>query len=206
MLLRGRPRFVSRETWALRSLLAPTKPTEKTFEQLVAVLTEHYSPLPPEAMQRYRFNSRSRQPGESVAAFVADLRRLAEHCEFGTALNKMLRDRLLHGINDERIRDKLLQEKNLTQDRAIAIAQGVESATKNLQEMKAPTKPDQVHKVFRRRHPPVGKDVTCHRCGVPGHLCVGSGIGPVIQGASRYSSFSCGSRSGSNVYGQELVK
>ena len=89
----------------LRSLLAPTKPTEKTFEQLVAVLTEHYSPPLPEAMQRYRFNSRSRQ---SVAAFVANLRRLAEHCEFGTTLNKMLRDRLLHGINDERIREKLL--------------------------------------------------------------------------------------------------
>ena len=46
----------------------------------------------------------------------------------------------------------------------------MECATKNLQEMKAPTKPDQVHKVFRRRHPPVGKDVTCHRCGAPGHL------------------------------------
>ena len=28
----------------LRSLLSPSKPTEKTFEQLMAVLTEHYNP------------------------------------------------------------------------------------------------------------------------------------------------------------------
>ena len=27
----------------LRSLIAPTKPTDKTFEELVAVLTEHYT-------------------------------------------------------------------------------------------------------------------------------------------------------------------
>ena len=62
----------------LRSLIAPTKPTDKTFEELVAVLTEHYSPQPSEVMQRFRFNSRSRKEGESVAAYVAELRRLAE--------------------------------------------------------------------------------------------------------------------------------
>ena len=66
----------------LRSLIAPTKPTDKTFEELVAVLTEHYSPQPSEVMQRFRFNSRSRKEGESVAAYVAELRRLAEFCNF----------------------------------------------------------------------------------------------------------------------------
>ena len=39
----------------LRSLLSPVKPTEKTFEQLVAVLTEHYNPQPSEVMQRFPF-------------------------------------------------------------------------------------------------------------------------------------------------------
>ena len=34
----------------LRSLLSPTKPTEKTFEELVAVLSGHYSPPPSEVM------------------------------------------------------------------------------------------------------------------------------------------------------------
>lgn len=160
----------------LRSLLAPTKPSEKIFEQLVAVLTDHYSPPPPEVMQRFHCNSWTRQPGESVAAFMADLDRLAEHCKFGTTLNEMLCDRLVHGINDERIREKLLQEKDLTYDRAIAIAQRVETASKNLKEMKVPksdstvTKSESVHKVFRKKSPPERKEVTCHRCGTPGHL------------------------------------
>ena len=66
----------------LRSLLAPTKPTEKTYEQLVEVLTKHYSPAPTEVMQRFRFNSRARKDGESIANYVAELRRLAEGCNY----------------------------------------------------------------------------------------------------------------------------
>ena len=61
----------------LSSLLAPAPPGEKDFGELVKVLKEHYSPLPSEIVQRYRFNSRVRQPGESVAAYVAELRAIA---------------------------------------------------------------------------------------------------------------------------------
>ena len=71
----------------LRSLIAPEKPTEKTFEQLVAVLTEHYSPKPTEVMQRFRFNSRARKEGKPVAEYVAELRKLTEFCKYGVALN-----------------------------------------------------------------------------------------------------------------------
>ena len=78
----------------LRSLLTPDKPSDKTFEELTALLAKHYSPPPSEVIQRYRFNSRSRNDGESIAAYVADLRRLAEFCNFGTTLEKMLRDRI----------------------------------------------------------------------------------------------------------------
>ena len=163
----------------LRSLLSPEKPSAKSFEELVAKLTEHYSPPPPEVIQRFRFNSRSRQPGESVSTYMADLRRLAEQCNYGTTLEKMLRDRIVYGINDERIREKLLEEKDLSYKRALEIAQGVEAANKNLKEMKAPkpepTAPAPVHKVPSRRPPPTHErgqnpTVKCHRCGAAGHL------------------------------------
>ena len=68
------------------------KPTDRTFKELVAVLTEHYSPQLSEVMQRFLFNSRSRKEEESMAAYVAELRCLVEFCNFGTTLDKMLRD------------------------------------------------------------------------------------------------------------------
>ena len=73
----------------LRSLLAPAKPKGKSYAELVAKLTEHYSPMPSEVMQRFRFNSRSRRNGESVAAYVAELRRLAEYCNYGDTLDQV---------------------------------------------------------------------------------------------------------------------
>ena len=70
----------------LKSLLAPVKPADKTFEEIVSILTKHYSPPPSVVVQSYRFFSRVRQPGESVSAFVAALRRLAQDCNFGDAM------------------------------------------------------------------------------------------------------------------------
>ena len=93
----------------------------------MAVLTEHYNPQPSEVMQRFRFNSRSRKAGETVAAYVADLRRLAEFCNYG-----MLRDRLVWGINDDKTQAKFLQEKDLDFEKALTIARGYETAEKNL--------------------------------------------------------------------------
>ncbi len=49
-------------------------------------------------MQRFKFNSRKRQPNETVADYVAVLRELAQHCNYGDKLQEMLRDRLVCGI------------------------------------------------------------------------------------------------------------
>ena len=175
----------------LRSLISPVKPTDKTYEELVKKLTEHYSTTPSEVMQRFQFNSRSRRIGESVAAYLAELRRLAEHCNYGDTLDKMLRDRLVWGINDAGIQRKLLQENDpLTLAQALTVAQGAETADKNLKEMKAApqeldsssssqagvkVKSEPIQKVNSKRKPATTREgaqggVTCHCCGHPGHL------------------------------------
>ena len=83
----------------LKSLLAPVKPAKKTLAESVDVLTKHYSQSPSELVQSYRFITRVRQPGETVSAFLAELRRIAENCNFGDALERNLRDRIVVGIN-----------------------------------------------------------------------------------------------------------
>ena len=90
----------------------------------------------------------------------------------------MLRDRLVYGINDDRICGKFLEEKDLSYKRALEIVRGVEAASKNLKEMKVKnevTTPAPVHKVQGQRHAPTRErgqnpKVMCHRCGTEGHL------------------------------------
>ena len=63
-------------------LLAPAKPKEKSYQELVKLIQDHLAPKPSEIVQRFKFNNRFRNEGESVADFVAALRNLAEHCEY----------------------------------------------------------------------------------------------------------------------------
>jgi hypothetical protein len=45
--------------------------------------------------ERFRFHKRKQLEGESINDYVAVLRKLAEHCDFGDRLADDLRDRLV---------------------------------------------------------------------------------------------------------------
>lgn len=87
----------------LRNLLQPEKPGEKTYDQIVSTLKAHFSPKPLVIAERFRFHRRNQLEGETVTVFVAVLKKLAEHCEFGDVLNDTLRDRLVCGLRCEGI-------------------------------------------------------------------------------------------------------
>ena len=82
----------------LKDLLAPEKPATKSFQQIVTTLQEHLNPKPLEIAERFRFYKRNQHEGESILSYVAELRKLATHCNFGGNLNEALRDRLVCGL------------------------------------------------------------------------------------------------------------
>ncbi|CAB4039062.1 Hypothetical predicted protein [Paramuricea clavata] len=112
----------------IRNLITPNKPSEKTFAELVELVQQHQHPKPSAIVQRFKFNTRFRKPGESIASNVAELRSLSEHCDFKSTLEEMLRDRLVCGINDEQIQRRLLAESSLDFKKAMKIATSMETA------------------------------------------------------------------------------
>ena len=65
--------------------------------------------------ERYRFNRSVQEPGESNDQYRTALRKLAEGCSFNRIMpEEILRDRLVFGIRDAKVRRKLLLEMNLT--------------------------------------------------------------------------------------------
>ncbi|XP_077861637.1 uncharacterized protein LOC144342207 [Saccoglossus kowalevskii] len=134
----------------MRSLVSPDKPSDKTYTELCELMQAYYHPKPSPIVQRFKFNSLVRKPGQSVAEFVADLRHIAEHCDYGATLQEMLRDRLVCGIQDDRIQRRLLSESALDFKKAMELAQGIEIATKNatdIQVLKAATPQGREEKV-----------------------------------------------------------
>ena len=84
---------IGRETYALLcNLLAPDKPSAKTFAQHKVALQCHFYPKPLVIVERFCFHRRCQQVGESIAEYITELRRLATNCEFGEYLERALRD------------------------------------------------------------------------------------------------------------------
>ena len=116
----------------LRSLVSPASVDDSTYPQLTGELEEYYNPKPSEIEQRFKFNSRCRQPMESVATFVTELRALAKHCNYAAgSLDSLLRDRLVCGINDMQMQRRLLSEKEITFKTALEIALAMETAARD---------------------------------------------------------------------------
>ena len=122
----------------LRSLMAPDTPQSKSFKTLVDVLKKHYDPKPLVIAERYTFNQRNQRQGESVAEYVAELRRLATTCNFGTFLEDALRDRLVCGLRSESARRRLLADADgeISLTKAIQHAQRDEQAEQNSRALK----------------------------------------------------------------------
>lgn len=80
----------------------PKKPAEKSFEQVVALLK------PNEIAEFFQFNMRDREDVESLSQYLAELRRLTEHCDYGDQCENILRDPLVYEIKHEHIQQRLL--------------------------------------------------------------------------------------------------
>ena len=79
--------------------------------------------------ERFRFHRHQQYSSESVAQFLAALRNLAIHCDFGAVLNVTLRDRSVCGLRSQAVQRKLLSEAGLTLSKATEIASAAEAAS-----------------------------------------------------------------------------
>ena len=78
--------------------------------------------------ERYRFNRRSQEAGETYDQYRTALRKLSENCDFQSiSPDEILRDRLVFGISDNKVRERLLRESNLTLAKADEICRAAES-------------------------------------------------------------------------------
>ena len=69
---------IGKHTYSLlRNLVAPGVPKDESFAALLAALTSHYEPKPITIAERHRFYNRQQKEGETMAEFLAELRRLS---------------------------------------------------------------------------------------------------------------------------------
>ena len=103
------------------SLVPLKKPSKVKFKEITEVVQRHHDPKPSVIVQSYRFNIWNHCTGESVSTYVAELCHLSNHFDFGAALNEMLHNRMVCGIEEPKIQWRLLAEPDLTFDKALSL-------------------------------------------------------------------------------------
>lgn len=82
----------------LRSLIAPREYNELSLDELKNTLTQHFAPRVSSVFYSYKFWTRSQGQNESSNDYVAALRLLANKCNYGNMLDRLLRDRFISGV------------------------------------------------------------------------------------------------------------
>ena len=86
-------------------------------------------------MERHKFNTRVQQRGESIQSYVSDLKNKASTCEFEDLKDEMIKDRLVCGIENDKLRRSLLREDKLTLQKAIELCQISELSEQRMKEL-----------------------------------------------------------------------
>ena len=156
----------------LRNLMSPDLPKDKSLDQIIEALEKHYEPKRVVIAQRFHFHRRNQLPNESIADYVAELRRLSTHCNFGATLTEALRDRLVCGLRSDSIQKKLLSMENLTFKSAFDTAQSMEAAvsTTNAMQERESRVVHSLHKIKPQAPKTKGAMQPCYRCGRTNHL------------------------------------
>lgn len=69
--------------------------------------------------ERARFNQRVQLVNETVDSFVTALYALAENCNYGALHDELIRDRLVVGLRDTSLAERLQMDKDLTLEKAV---------------------------------------------------------------------------------------
>ena len=77
--------------------------------------------------ERARFNTRCQGKDESVDAFVTALHSLAQYCDYKELHDEMIRDRLVVGLRDAKLSEKLQLDADLTLEIALTKARQSEA-------------------------------------------------------------------------------
>ena len=89
------------------------------FTKIIEKMDEFCTPRKNITFSRYKFFTCRQKEGESFDDFVTNLKKLSQHCEFGTLCNSLILDVIIIGILDNRLRERLLREHDRTLENTI---------------------------------------------------------------------------------------
>ena len=97
---------------------------EEQKNDLNAVLKkfEEYKPHNKDtAVYRQKFFKCRQHTGQSFGSYVKKLQKVADYCDFGHLRDSLVKDTLVTGVKDAKLKEKMLRDTNMSLSRAIQV-------------------------------------------------------------------------------------
>ena len=102
----------------------------KSYETVRNRFENHFIAKRNVIFERAKFNVRIQDENEAVEDFITDLHCLAKYCEFGVLKDQLIRDRIVVGLKNKKLSEKLQLDPELTLEKAMAQARQNEEIKK----------------------------------------------------------------------------
>ena len=109
---------------------------KKKYNSVVQKFDEFFHVRKNVIFERARFNRRSQLEGESVEEYLTALYSLVEACEYGNLRNDLLRDRIVVGIRDVSLSERMQLDATLTLEKAKKMVRQKEAVTLQGQQLR----------------------------------------------------------------------
>ncbi|UYV84804.1 K02A2.6-like [Cordylochernes scorpioides] len=77
---------------------------KNSLPKIIEALNNHFTPLKNVIYERYIFNTSNQEENEGIDSCTNRLRGLASSCEYDILTEELIRDRIVLGIKDNRVR------------------------------------------------------------------------------------------------------
>jgi hypothetical protein len=108
---------------------------EMKFKVVVQMFQDYCSPRKNIRFMRHKFFTCKQRDGQSFDEFVTELKKRSAECEFEALRESLIRDIIICGINDNRLRERLLREPELSLQKTIQIGHAAEETKRHVIEL-----------------------------------------------------------------------
>ncbi|UYV77926.1 K02A2.6-like [Cordylochernes scorpioides] len=141
----------------------------ENFDLVINKFDDFCEPKKNVIFERFKFFSATQKDGESIDSFITELKGLSTSCEFESQKDSLIRDRIVYGIQDKALQERLLREPNLTLLKAIEMCKTCEISKQQIKIMQNNQNICQIRK-YEKKHSPKQnqeseKEFKCQRCG-----------------------------------------
>ena len=101
------------------------------FASVVKKFKEYCNPRKNVTILRYKFFTCKQLENQTFDDFVTKLKVLAQDCEFGNLRDSLIKDVILIGVKDEKLRERLMREATLDLEKAVQLGQAASETRQN---------------------------------------------------------------------------